>query len=276
MFHHLNAEQYESVRPMMSQMAVYNASIPALLDGINPGRVFVDDIETPTAAYLETVEGHFLDGHPIHAGFTEQLNAYFQKYYYSHADAYLYLNIDTDFWDTKTLFAPRTPIFQARRHYLCSALAYTDWKTTLADGFSVRRIDDALLDDASLDIPAHIRGWISNNWESRENYARHGFGFCTLHDTTVVSWSLADCVTRGESKRCEIGIQTRPEYRRQGLAAITAAAAVEYALNNGFAQVGWHCDADNEGSWKTAEKVGFHKERDYTQYFVTPDTETAE
>lgn len=29
----------------------------------------------------------------------------------------------------------------------------------------------------------------------------------------------------------------------------------------------WHCDADNVGSWKTAEKAGFVKERDYTLYY---------
>lgn len=271
MFHQLSAEQYEKVRPIVSQLAVYNASIPALLDGINPGQVYVDDPETPTAAYLETVEGNHLAGDAANTAFVGSLNAYFHTHYYSHAEAYLDICLDSDRWDVVALFAPRTSATASRRHYLCSKLVYDGWKQTLPEGFAVRRIDDALLDDASMDIPGHIRGWINNNWGSREHYALHGFGFCTLHGTTVVSWSLADCATRGEAKRCEIGIQTRPEYRRQGLAAITAAAAVEYALNNGFAQVGWHCNADNEGSWKTAEKVGFHKERDYTQDFVIPD-----
>lgn len=272
MFHQMSLEQYERVRPIVSGLAAYNASIPALLDGINPGRVFVDDIEQPTAAYLETVEGNHLAGDAGNTAFVEALNGYFRTYYFSHENAYIFICMDSEAWDKAAVFAPRTPATASRRHYVCEELVYQDWWENLPDGFSIRRIDDALLDDQTLDIPGHIRGWINNNWGSGEHYTRYGFGFCTLHGTTVTSWSLADCATRGELKRCEIGIQTREEYRRRGLAAIAAAAAVEHALFNGFAQVGWHCDAENTGSWKTAEKVGFHKERDYRQYFVTPDT----
>jgi len=76
----------------------------------------------------------------------------------------------------------------------------------------------------------------------------------------VVSWSLADCRS-GDA--CEIGIHAVKEHRRRGLATITAAAAVEYALSNGYSMVGWQCSEDNLGSVGTAEKVGFERERDY-------------
>jgi hypothetical protein len=52
------------------------------------------------------------------------------------------------------------------------------------------------------------------------------------------------------------------------LAAITAAATVEYALSHGFSMVGWQCLEDNLGSIGTAEKVGFERERDYRMYDV--------
>jgi tetratricopeptide (TPR) repeat protein len=57
------------------------------------------------------------------------------------------------------------------------------------------------------------------------------------------------------------------EYRRRGFATITAADAVEYALSNEFAVVGWHTHDHNHGSIGTAEKIGFEKEREYEQYF---------
>ena len=91
-----------------------------------------------------------------------------------------------------------------------------------------------------------------------------------MHEQQVVSWSIADCVS---GERCEIGIHTLPEYRRQGLATITAAAAVDFAFSHGFKVVGWHCDDDNVGSWKTAEKVGFFKERDYVFYLHAFDSQ---
>ena len=109
---------------------------------------------------------------------------------------------------------------------------------------------------------------MENNWGSTADFLERGFGFVTIYDDEVVSWSLADCVG-GDA--CEIGIRTAETFRRRGLATITVAAAVEYALSNGFAiaeAVGWHCPEDNYGSIGTAEKVGFEKERDYTMYYI--------
>jgi RimJ/RimL family protein N-acetyltransferase len=84
----------------------------------------------------------------------------------------------------------------------------------------------------------------------------------------VVSWSLSDCVS---GDRCESGIRTAPAHRGRGLATVTAAAAVDHALSTGFARVGWHCPDDNLGSIRTAEKVGFHRERDYCAYYTFLD-----
>ena len=128
------------------------------------------------------------------------------------------------------------------------------------------RIDADLLARPGLDVPDHVASWMRSNWGSAEAFFAHGFGFATLHEEAIVSWSLADCVSRGQA---EIGIHTRPEYRRRGLATITAAAAVDYALGRGLAAVGWHCNADNHGSIGVAEAVGFTLERRYSHaYFL--------
>jgi tetratricopeptide (TPR) repeat protein len=42
---------------------------------------------------------------------------------------------------------------------------------------------------------------------------------------------------------------------------------VEHCLKQGYRAVGWHCSADNVGSWKTAEKVGFERNREYVYYY---------
>lgn len=114
-------------------------------------------------------------------------------------------------------------------------------------------------------IPDHIHGWIENNWGTPEDFFTRGFGFVTeaLETHTIVSWSLCDCI--GDNA-CEIGIQTDPDYRQRGLAALTAAAAVDHALAQGLSSVGWHCRADNIGSQRTASRVGFTLERDYVSF----------
>ncbi|MCZ7544826.1 MAG: GNAT family N-acetyltransferase [Anaerolineae bacterium] len=82
-----------------------------------------------------------------------------------------------------------------------------------------------------------------------------GFGFATVHGNEVVSWSLADCVS---GAACEIG-HTAEAHRRRGLAAATAAAAVEHALSNGFTTVGWHTSKDNVGRSARQSALGLRE-----------------
>jgi RimJ/RimL family protein N-acetyltransferase len=103
------------------------------------------------------------------------------------------------------------------------------------------------------------------NWGSISDFLQKGFGFCTLHGKKAVSWSTTDCAS---GNRCEIGIYTHEDHRRQGLATLTTAAIVDYALSYGFSSVGWHCEEYNLPSIKTAEKAGFKLERKYIQYYA--------
>ena len=52
---------------------------------------------------------------------------------------------------------------------------------------------------------------------------------------------------------------------------MAVAATVEECLKQGFRAVGWHCNADNIGSQKTAEKVGFKLNREFNYYFYIYD-----
>ena len=133
----------------------------------------------------------------------------------------------------------------------------------IPEGYEVHRVDWNLINNAEINIPKHMTGWMNTNWGSIEAFIKNGFGFCTIHESEVVSWSICDCVS---GNQCEIGIRTAPDYRRQGLATITAAAAVDFGLSKGYTQVGWHTDEHNYGSIGVAESVGFVKERDYVQY----------
>jgi GNAT superfamily N-acetyltransferase len=103
------------------------------------------------------------------------------------------------------------------------------------------------------------------NWGSITVFMQKGFGFCMLHGKKIVSWSVVDCVS---GNACEIGIHTREDYRRKGLATLATAATIEYCLSQGFRTVGWHCDEYNLPSMKVAEKVGFTLERKYIQHYA--------
>jgi len=54
---------YERVRTLFRPLLFHLASA-AVLDGICPGRVFVDDPERPKAAFMVSPEGCYLVGDP--------------------------------------------------------------------------------------------------------------------------------------------------------------------------------------------------------------------
>ncbi|TFF91924.1 GNAT family N-acetyltransferase, partial [Candidatus Thorarchaeota archaeon] len=214
-------------------------------------------------------EGFFLAGNPGNKEFNAWMEEWFEDYLrHGNADweseTVLLFGISSDGWISSfpDIFSPRPPLEVNRMHYLCREVG-VDWKALLPDGFSVHELDEHILEDDNLEMPDHLRFWIKMNWGNSENYLKHGFGTCVVHENAIVSYSLADCVHGDE---CEIGIQTIEAFRRRGLATVTAAANVEAALKKGFRLVGWHTHDYNEASQKTAEKVGFVLERRYTQY----------
>ena len=84
----------------------------------------------------------------------------------------------------------------------------------------------------------------------------------------IACWATADFVVNGAG---DIGFFTQPAYRRRGLAAITAAAALEYGLAHGLSRVNWTCSADNPGSIRTATKLGLERADDYTMCLLMFD-----
>ncbi len=276
MIYELNKHDYENVRPLCRDLG-YHLTMQAVIDGTSPGRIYVDDVQKPHTAFICSVEGYYLAGDSENADFNQALSDLIHntgesgKTLRAGEDA-MNLDVFPRTWarHISTLFPDRAPLIEQRRKYICTQLR-VEWKKLLPDGYSVHPIDQYLLERSGIKIPDHVYGWIQANWGNHEYFFQHGFGFCLVHEQQVVSWSVADCIS---GDRCEIGIHTLPEYQRRGLATITVAATVDFCFSQGFKSVGWHCNDNNVGSWKTAEKVGFVKERDYVFYLYVFDKAT--
>jgi RimJ/RimL family protein N-acetyltransferase len=271
MIHELKKRDYGKVRPLFEELE-WNLIINAVIEGTSPGRVYTDRVEDPRTAFMCTVEGYYLAGYDNNDEFNTSLNKLILERIFTgdtvrKDETDVAIGFNPDSWKDKmhTVFQGRIPLTTARRHYVCTELKVEHWKNNLPEGFQVQRIDEKLLRTPQLEIPEHVTGWMKTNWGSISDFMKKGFGFCTLHENRIVSWSVADCVS---GNACEIGIHTREDYRRQGLATLTAAAAVDYSLSSGFKYVGWHCDEYNLGSIGVAEKVGFKLERKYIQYYA--------
>ncbi|MFX1577902.1 MAG: GNAT family N-acetyltransferase [Promethearchaeota archaeon] len=262
----LSLEHYDHIRSLC-QGFDFQLIITALIELTSPGHIFVDDPEKPTCCFLSTAEGCFLAGNPNNDAFNAKLGNYLQEKMRTaktrpEDEIELILSVHPKTWTKQfaTIFPTQTPIYIPRRYYTCTQLK---WKDSVTLPYTIIQISQSLLTSPDVSIPDHIRSWIASNWGSQDAFLKRGFGFATMHQQKLVSWSLTDCVS---GNRAEIGIRTQPEHRQQGLATSTAAATVNYALQHGFQHIGWHTSQDNIGSIRVAEKVGFEKTLDYIWY----------
>lgn len=125
----------------------------AVLEGVSPGQVFVDDPARPRTALLTSFivsEAHgiwcFLAGDPANDGFNRSLNeAIFSRRIGSGNVPILMLTCDPDDWGGQmdAVLAPRPPIWILRYHFV-SRHSGSDWRAALPPGFSVERMHEDL------------------------------------------------------------------------------------------------------------------------------------
>jgi GNAT superfamily N-acetyltransferase len=251
----IEPKDYGKIHPLVNELAGIHLNLIALLEGTALGQVFADDAASPRSAYLISGDAHYLVGEPDNPAFIAVVNAALPR------DKYFVLFCDLVRWAgaldvvLKDTYAVRAP----RCYYKLRQLKIADWQARLPDGYSLRRVDADLLAQDLRNRDAVIDGLL-DAWFSVEAFLVHGFGTCLVHDTAIVSWSLADYVS---GERCEIGIHTDGDYRRQGLGTLTATANAAHAASLGYLAIGWHCWANNGGSIGVAERVGFEKAADY-------------
>ncbi len=254
----------------------YSTSIRAAIAGNNPGRVYVDDVERPRTAFALTVEGYLLAGVHDNPATNEALRCLLREQIFTgrvavNGDCSMSLAVHPETWEERLPELVPTHELEKneRYHYLCQALSF-DWRAHLLPGYTVRRVDRALLDDPEVVFAGPLAEWFDPGemWWTVENFLTRGVSFCVLCENQVASWCTSDCVA---GERIDVGVMTHPAHRRRGLASIAVAATVEHCLNHGLSAVGWHCNAANVPSWKTAERVGFVRNREYAYYYYMYD-----
>jgi len=123
----------------------------------------------------------------------------------------------------------------------------------------LRMIDDALFEicgrqDWSRDFVSQYRDY--------EEYRQKGLGVVAIKDGEPIAGASSYSSYQGG---IEIEIDTKVEYRRQGLATACGAKLILACLERGW-YPGW--DAQNLHSVALAEKLGYHFDHEYTAYEI--------
>jgi RimJ/RimL family protein N-acetyltransferase len=252
----VETSQYDRVAALFQEMIEYHLSIAAVCARTVPGEVWIDAIDNPSIGFVKTPEGEYLAGDVAYEQAYPALKALIPET--------AYLIVHPSGWEQVLPQIWTNPVARrhSRLHLRWQHHSVPEWRTLLPQDFEVVAIDKQLLARTDLLNHEEITDRV-NDWLSTDCFLQHGFGFCVLHGNTIVSRCVADCV---QGTKCEIGVGTDPNYRRQGLAFVAVAATIEHCLSRGFTHIGWHCLRSNTASRVLAEKAGFGIVAEYSAY----------
>lgn len=276
----LLATQTSKARLLFERFMQTQPMCTAVLDGIYPGKLYVDDSAQPRTALLTTYiksEAHgiwcFLAGEPANDTFNQSLNsAIFSRQIMADNTPVLFFTCDPDDWGGRmdAVMTPRPPIWIPRYHFIGRTVAF-DWRPALPPGFAVQRVSEDLRQVPGLQLPEDVVATLAK-WRAVSDPRFMDFGFVVLDSTrpqpVVAGWATVDFIADGAG---DLGFFTQPDYRRRNLGTIAASAALEYGFANGLQQVNWTCDAGNPGSIRTTQKLRLERIEDYRQAVLIMD-----
>lgn len=240
----------------------------AVLAGSNPGQIYLDSLKNPLYGIMLTPEGIIISGNLTGdlANFKSWINiSLLSPRITEDRQEFTIYTSDYNEKYIRELFTSHPLCKEMRYHYLLN-LKNTEPKTIkLPNDMKLERVSPPLI-ESKLNLPnmKEVKDWVINNWGDYANFEKNGFGIIISNKDRIISWSLSDCKA---GNLCEIGIHTDNDFRRQGFASKTITAMINYALELNYTSIGWHCPKDNIASFKTAEKCGFSRKREYVSFY---------
>ncbi len=234
--------------PALAEVPIFTGFIRAVLEGLVPGRVWVDRLESPRAAHVLHGYGMSLVWGPGVNQVFSVLGAHLRAGTYRGRDEWLQIDPRWDHldWDkalgeaaqrfTRVNFGFDEALFRARHN-----------GPLLPQGWQIETMEEGgyALHDIAVTPSAF--------WQDFAAFTTHGAGVCAVKEGEI--GALAFAATRF-ADWLEIGIETRQAYRGQGLARAVAVAMIEKCLAQGLTPV-WACRKENTGSLRLAQSLGF-------------------
>lgn len=262
----LEPGSYARVRPLFQEM-MYHLAAQSVLDGVAPGRIFVDEPVQPRAAVLIPPNYYriYASGTPDERLLGDVIHLLSEQ---SGAERYgCVVHYDTsNSWEPvlQRLFQAHEGMLRWRQYYRLGAPP-PPVSAPLLERITISRIEEMTLDDASLENRDLLREELLSESPTLAYFFQRNYGFLARDGQRLVAWCTAEY---HDDVRYELGIETLEAYRRQGIATHLASAVIQRAFDAGATEIGWHCWASNTPSIATALKVGFEKARDYPVYYA--------
>ncbi len=266
--------EFSEVQSLFSESKHLSFTIDAVIAGNSPMRIWVDDVNKPRSALLwDNAHCYYLVGDPGNRDFCKTIETFLYESLIPKAVAKnreIYkLEYSPQAWEPiiEDILKDKTPVKISRKFFVLEKPLISQWQDILPPDFSIRRIDRFLLESDVKHVKSIIDE-INGCWYSVDEFLTNGFGFCLVYrpkigEEEVQGWCTGEYFSKG---KCGVGIETFHGYQKRGFATVMASAFVEHSLSVNI-QPHWDASANNEGSIRVAEKVGFREIQDYQVFY---------
>ncbi|MHA1418570.1 MAG: GNAT family N-acetyltransferase [Candidatus Heimdallarchaeaceae archaeon] len=265
MFELLPSERYNEIIHLFDRSRFINAARSHLERTPRSKKVFVDSLTNPQTAAMIVKHRTFIGGNSKNLAFNKALRNYLFEEKREELETLEIFELDFYFasedWIEALEIAFPYSFPYPRFYYEITELSLKEWRNNIPEGFIIKPVNISLLKNSQLKNYDWIIEEIEENWLPFEENLQEICGYYLVYkNEEIVSWCVTEYLTK--DNHIEVGIATREEYRKQGLATIVGSATAEYCLSK-YNSVGWHCNTNNTRSCKTAEKIGFKVAKEY-------------
>ncbi len=265
----LESQEYSLAAPLLLEFKHYTM-VHTILSGKTPGLVYLNKLENPQIAFTQFRHRALICG-SRKAMDDKNLRHFFLNVVLENCrrfDVPLFrLTSNDPAWiiyisDCLEDCEPILTDYQCYRYRITSNIK----KINIPDSFSLQEVTADLI-NGNFEGKDDLLDEMCSERESVDAFLQHSFGIVAFHGNKLAGWCLSEY---NHKNRCEVGVATMPEFKRQGLATAMAKSFLNQAYKCGIDTVLWHCYKSNIGSRKTALSTGFslHKEEQVLLFYL--------
>jgi len=250
----LSLEKFSQATLFFDKNTPNSPVVMAVIEGNNPGRIWVDQLENPSICLVITHGGYSFIGK--RGEIKELLILEIIEILKKNKPIKLIWELNDPLLG---LFEKAGFTHDDRIQFYHPAIINHD--LTHIDAICKRLPSDCeiKLIDASLLKKSNWLPFIKQIYGNEANFLKNGYGLALIQNDELISEAFACYIGGGY---VETGSVTSEKYRGKGYATIIRAFLIKESLSRNL-QPATSCNADNIGSAKASEKLGFKEEKRY-------------
>ncbi|UOQ92232.1 GNAT family N-acetyltransferase [Halobacillus shinanisalinarum] len=250
-----------------------NLEVKAVIEGVNPGRIFVDNNDSPKTGliWLGNNDGFFFIGNEENKVFNNDINDFIDKIIIPEAKK-LQLNYfiaigNHQRWNKtiEKVFKHRQLKMSNQKVYEMQKCNYKEKSTpAIEQEYKVLKINKVLFEnnDNSLENIEFLRSKLLEFWSSPESFFNKGIGYCIAYNNKIISVCFSGFVAGNVHG---LDIETIEAHQGNRLGQEIAHYVVKDCISDGMVPY-WDCMETNKPSNVIAQRTGFTNVFNYVVY----------